>query len=70
MTKSFREFVSQKRVGTKMCETCANLVPLGDGDHICDACFVDSLPAFVICEYEPTEDYMACNGRMWLGSTE
>lgn len=44
------------------CEECDNLIPIGEGDHICSECGV---PEIVICDYEPTEHYMMCNGKFF-----
>lgn len=51
----------------KCCETCGNLTPIGDGDHICDACEGrDGHPcALVLEDYNPGIDYYACGGRKW-----
>jgi hypothetical protein len=45
------------------CEDCSNLVPIGEGDHICDADFT-KMP---IEEYAPTKDYFWCKGRKFIG---
>lgn len=41
----------------KCCETCANMQPIGEGDHICDACCShDGSPVALILEsYIPAE---------------
>lgn len=44
----------------KCCEECSNLIPIGEGDHICDA---SDIPTMVLVEYEPSEDYMWCKGK-------
>lgn len=51
----------------KCCETCANMQPVGDGDHICDSCQGrDGSPtAVILIDYEPTDDYLVCKGRKW-----
>ena len=41
----------------KKCEECSCLIPIGEGDHICD----NDPTKMVLCEYEPTEDYGWCN---------
>lgn len=43
------------------CETCGNLIPLGEGDHMCD---VDP-SQLVLEDYEQTEDYFWCHGKYW-----
>lgn len=45
----------------QMCETCANCLPIGEGDHICDV----SIPVMVIESYAPTDDYYCCGGKHW-----
>lgn len=51
----------------KCCETCGNMQPIGEGDHICDACCSrDGSPTALILEgYIPADDYFICNGRSW-----
>ena len=35
----------------KCCETCANMQPIGEGDHICDACCShDGSPTALVLE--------------------
>ena len=43
------------------CEYCENLIPIGEGDHICLECGDESV--MVISEYIPTDDYLACKGK-------
>lgn len=45
----------------QMCETCINCLPIGEGDHICDA----TTPVMVIEDYAPTDDYYWCGGSKW-----
>jgi len=45
------------------CETCGNLIPIGEGDHICYECKGE--PVMVISEYTPTEEYLACKGKRY-----
>lgn len=49
-----------KNPGNKGCESCANCLPVGGGDHLCDKC-----SAIVIEEYAPSDDYMKCKGKDW-----
>ena len=44
-----------------MCETCVNFIPIGEGDHICDA----SAPVMVLEDYTPTDKYYWCKGEHW-----
>lgn len=44
-----------------ICLTCEHLIPIGEGDHICDA---DDEPRLILDDYEPTDDYF------WCGSSE
>ena len=39
----------------KCCETCANMQPIGEGDHICDACCShDGSPcALILKDFNP-----------------
>lgn len=50
------------------CETCGNLVAIGEGDHICyEAKSDDGDPAIMpICEYAPTKDYLKCGGKKYV----
>ena len=51
----------------KCCETCANMQPIGEGDHICDACCShDGSPTALVLEsYIPADDYFICGGSRW-----
>lgn len=51
----------------KCCETCGNMQPIGEGDHICDACCShDGSPCALILEdYTPADDYFICQGERW-----
>ena len=48
----------------KGCEYCDSLIPIGEGDHICTDCGGE--PKIVICDYNPTDEYMACGGRHFV----
>ena len=50
----------RKKKQCKGCEYCSNLVPIGEGDHICLEC---GEPKMVISEYTPTDEYLACGGK-------
>ncbi len=52
--------MSKKKNKRAGCEYCSYCVPIGEGDHICDA---EDMPKLVMSDYEPTEDYLCCNGR-------
>lgn len=51
----------------KCCETCGNMQPIGEGDHICDACCDhDGSPTALVLEsYLPADDYFICGGSRW-----
>ena len=51
----------------KCCETRGNMQPIGEGDHICDACCShDGSPTALILEsHSPADDYFIRNGRSW-----
>lgn len=55
------EMFENDEVEFKCCGTCANCVPIGDGDHICIA----DEPILVMSDYEPTENYNYCNECDW-----
>jgi Zn finger protein HypA/HybF involved in hydrogenase expression len=61
MKKSIK--IPRKRV-ERDCLTCANMIPIGEGDHICWEC-KDGECTFVLSDYTPTEDYCFCNGEKW-----
>lgn len=44
------------------CETCANLIPLGEGDCMCDA----DPSQLVMEKFAPADDYYWCCGREWM----
>ena len=44
------------------CETCINLVPIGEGDHICD----EDPMKMVLEDYAPTDDYSWCQGKKYI----
>ena len=62
--KRFREKARNSRRTVNSCETCANLIPIGEGDHICDA---DPL-RIPLCEYKHTEDYFWCGGSQYISN--
>ena len=47
----------------KCCETCINLTPIGEGDHVCTE---GKKPKMPLCEYEPTNEYMWCRGKKYM----
>ena len=51
----------------KCCETCENLIAIGEGDHIClEVAANDGDPAtVVISDYSPTDNYFLCGGKKW-----
>lgn len=53
--------MAKENTTNKMCETCMNLLPIGEGDHLCDA----SDLVLVIEGYSPTDDYYWCCGKNW-----
>ena len=56
--------MSKKKKQKAVCEHCENLIPIGQGDHICLSC--DEEPKIVISEYCPTDEYMACGGKCFI----
>ena len=67
MTISQYENGKRKPEPFKCCETCANMQPIGEGDHICDACCShDGSPTALVLEsYIPADDYFICEGSRW-----
>ena len=45
------------------CVTCANFMPIGEGDHICTG--FSSEPVLVMEDYEPTDEYFICGGSCY-----
>lgn len=43
------------------CETCGKLMPIGEGDHLCD----EDPTMLVLSNYTATDDYFWCGGRCW-----
>ena len=44
----------------KTCAMCSNLIPIGEGDHICLECGPE--PILILDNYEPTDNYDKCGG--------
>ena len=44
------------------CLGCANCIPIGEGDHICNEC---GEPVIVFSGYVPAEDYLKCGGNRY-----
>lgn len=42
------------------CESCIHRVPIGEGDHLCEA--TDYPDDLVLVAYMPGPDYLACTG--------
>jgi len=49
----------------RCCENCQNLIPIGEGDHICYEC--GPVPIMPICGYEWTDEYYQCVGTCFEG---
>lgn len=45
------------------CESCANLIPIGEGDHICNEC---GEPKVVIEDYFAASSYLMCDGEHYV----
>lgn len=43
------------------CLSCSNMIPIGEGDHICLECGDE--PVMVVSDYQPTEEFCACKGK-------
>ena len=52
----------KKKKEQVQCECCANLVAVGEGDHICYEC---GQPVMPVSNYAPTEEYLKCGGRKY-----
>jgi len=57
----------KKRDENICCLTCENLLPIGEGDHLCDAA---DAPTLVLADYEPTEDFFWCGSSEYEGGDE
>lgn len=53
----------KKNKTVKCCEMCENCNPIGEGDHICD----EDPMKMVLENYAPTDDYLWCQGRKYIG---
>ena len=60
---NIKRLVSKRNARKPDCKNCANLIPIGEGDHICDA----EPGRMPLSEYLPTEDYLWCGGRQFCG---
>ena len=61
MKKSIK--ISRRKMN-RDCLNCINMIPIGEGDHICWE-HEDGECRFVLVDYMPTEDYLFCNGKEW-----
>lgn len=52
--------MSKKKNKNACCECCSYCIPIGEGDHICDA---KGMPKMVLTDYAPAEHYLWCRGR-------
>ena len=52
--------MKKKKNVCKCCETCDYLVPIGDGDFLCEHNLI-----MVVSDYTPTENYFCCGGGKW-----
>lgn len=59
-TKKSHKKEKNARKVVKCCNTCANCIPIGEGDHICD-----EMQELVLEEYMPTDSYYICGGRYY-----
>ena len=46
-----------KKDKLKSCLTCANCIPIGEGDHLCD-----EMMELVLEDYTPTDEFYGCGG--------
>ena len=59
--KSAWEKNLDKNRDRQCCETCANCIPIGEGDHICSM-----KPTRIVLEdYNFSDDYFWCGGSFW-----
>lgn len=52
--------MSKKKNKNACCECCDHCIPMGEGDHMCDAA---GTPKVVISDYAPAENYFHCQGH-------
>lgn len=50
----------KKKKNCTGCEMCSHCIPIGEGDHICDA---QDVPRVIIEEYAPADGYLWCHGK-------
>lgn len=60
MKKKIRK--DQRTIREPQCDLCINCIPIGCGDHTCDA----EEPRIVLDEFMPTSDYMWCHGTRYI----
>ena len=53
--------MKKKKNFQQCCETCANLLCVGEGDHICE----EDPTKMPVSGYEPTDEYFWCGGKEW-----
>lgn len=56
--------LADKLRNEKNCMNCMACVPIGGGDHICDEA---AAPCLVLEGYAPSDAFMWCEGRKWVG---
>lgn len=47
---------------SKICDTCPKMLPIGEGDHICD----EDPTKMVLEDYIIADDYCWCKGKYWV----
>ena len=52
---------NNRNSNTACCMDCEHCIPIGGGDHICDA--AKNYDALVIEEYMPGDSYLWCHGK-------
>ena len=61
--KDFKDPHNREKNGSgRLCENCGNLIPIGEGDHICDA----EIGRMPLSDYIPTDDYLWCGGSQFM----
>ena len=55
-----RHIKTHNKVGLKCCLNCANCIPIGEGDHLCD-----ELMELVLEDYTPTDKFYGCGGSSY-----
>ena len=61
MSRKKKKSTCNKNWDKQCCETCANCIPIGEGDHICSM----NPTRIVLEDYSFSDNYFWCGGSFW-----